>query len=86
MLRVLAAVLICLTLQGCATLTVATIGAAIAIGAASGAGKFAGERIVRGGWRNHIAYRRCKHLRNNRYLLEQCVRRYIDLDRYYAAR
>lgn len=77
MARVLAAVLICLSLQGCATLTVATIGAAIAIGAATGAGRFAGERIARNGWRRHIAYRRCHHLQNDYPALERCVLRYI---------
>ncbi len=82
MLRVLAAILICLSLQGCATLTVATIGGAIAIGALTGAGKFAGERIARGGWKRHIAYRRCHHLQHDYYLLEQCVRRYVHIRSY----
>ncbi len=81
MLRVITIVLICITLQGCATLTVATVGAAIAIGVASGAGKFAGERIARSSWRHHVAYKRCKHLQNDPYLLEQCVRRYVRLSR-----
>jgi hypothetical protein len=81
MMRVLAALLICLTLQGCATLTIATIGGALAIGAITGAGKFAGERIARGSWKRHVAYRRCQHLRNDYYQLEQCVRRYIRVRR-----
>jgi membrane protein DedA with SNARE-associated domain len=81
MLRVLAIILLCIGLQGCATLTVATIGAAIGIGVATGAGKFAGERIARSGWRRHVAYKRCQHLRNDYYQLEQCVRRYIVVRR-----
>ena len=81
MWRVLAVLAICITLQGCATLTVATIGAAIGIGVATGAGKFAGERIARTSWRRHIAYKRCQHLRNDYPALESCVRYYIDRER-----
>jgi hypothetical protein len=81
MIRVLAILLVGLTLQGCATLTIATIGGALAIGAITGAGKFAGERLARGGYRRHIAYKRCQHLRNDYYLLEQCVRRYVQIRR-----
>jgi membrane protein DedA with SNARE-associated domain len=77
MMRVLAVALICLSLGGCATLTIATIGAAIGIGVVSGAGKFAGERIARAQWKRHIAYKRCQHLRNDYPALELCVRRYI---------
>lgn len=81
MTRVIAIIVACFLLQGCATLTVATIGGAIAIGALTGAGKFAGERLARGGWRRHIAYKRCHHLQHDYYLLEQCVRRYVRLRR-----
>ena len=81
MIRLLTIVLLCFTLQGCATLTLATIGGALAIGAITGAGKFAGERVARSQWRRHIAYKRCQHLRNDYYLLEQCVRRYVKVRR-----
>lgn len=77
MIRALAVILICITLQGCATLTVATIGAAIGIGLAGGVGRFAGERIARQQWRRHIAYKRCHHLQNDYPALERCIRRYI---------
>ena len=78
MWRVLAVLAICISLQGCATLTVATIGAAIGIGVATGAGKYAGERIARSGWRRHIAYKKCKRYSNDYPRLESCVRYYID--------
>lgn len=81
MIRVLAIVLIGLSLQGCATLTIATIGGALVIGAVTGAGKFAGERVARSQWKRHIAYKRCQHLRNDYYLLEQCVRQYVRVRR-----
>jgi predicted small secreted protein len=77
MMRVIAIIMACFLLQGCATLTIAGIGAAVAIGVASGAGRFAGERIARSGWKRHIAYKRCHHLQYDYYLLEQCVRRYV---------
>jgi hypothetical protein len=81
LIKIIAVVLACFVLQGCATLTVATIGAAIGIGLASGAGKFAGERIARSGWRRHIAYKRCHHLQNDYPRLEACVRYYLDRER-----
>lgn len=84
MTRLAAIVLICLGLQGCATLTVATIGAAIGIGVATGAGKFAGERIARTGWRRHVAYKRCHHLQNDYPRLEACVRHYLNRSRHAA--
>jgi hypothetical protein len=84
MTRIIAVVLACFVLQGCATLTVATIGAAIGIGVASGAGKFAGERIARRGWQRHIAYKRCHHLQYDYPRLEACVRHYLNRSRYAA--
>lgn len=74
--RIVAALALCLLLPGCATLTIATIGIAVGIGAAQGVGKFAGYKIAEKRYARHIAWKRCYPLRNDRYLLERCVRTY----------
>lgn len=79
MRRIATIILICLTLPGCATLTIATIGAAVGVGLVAGAGRFAGENIARYEWRQwkrHVAYRKCRQYWPNQLLVERCARRY----------
>lgn len=49
-----------LLLQGCATLTIATVGGLLAAGAVTGAGRFAGERVARGAYTRHVAWKHCR--------------------------
>ncbi len=68
--KIAAIVLIGLSLSGCATLTVATVGGLVVSGALTGAGRYAGENIAH---KVHV-WRRCHRLGGN--LRVRCYKRY----------
>lgn len=74
MIRALLILVLVLPLGGCATFTAAALGTAVAIGAVSGLGKFAGERGLNYARADHLIRKKCSHLKTDLYR-KRCTNR-----------
>ena len=79
--RLLLIALLALPLGGCATLTAVTLGTAIGLGLASGAGNVIGEDVIRMAKRDYIKWKRCHKL----WPAERRRRCQIEIEQKYAA-
>jgi hypothetical protein len=77
MLRVAALLLTATLLSGCATLTAASVATLLVTGAITGVGSYAGKQIASGAYKKHVAWKRCRQFRDDQWLLQQCVERYL---------